>query len=225
MNEALSTASRHSSASTEHYTPQAIVDAATRTLGSIDLDPASCELANTIVQATSFFSEKDNGFRKAWLSRGGALSNVFLNPPGGKSDNQERRVLPKCEQTGACGLPIPHKHEGTESGQKKWWFKLAQEFEIGNVESAIFIGFSIEILQTTQVKTPAGLSIPLDYPLCFPARRLQFLHEDHEAFSGQSYLKVGSGPPHANVIVCVTRSLDVKYRFVEAFEAIGRCKL
>lgn len=44
-------------------------------MGSIDLDPASCDFANTLVKASSFFTKEQNGLEQEWLG------NVFLNPP------------------------------------------------------------------------------------------------------------------------------------------------
>ena len=208
MSESLSTAARHSSESNEHYTPDFIVDAARKTLGCIDLDPASCEEANRVVRANSFFSHSDNGFRREWHGR------VFLNPPGGRSDNQERPVLNKCRETGECGLPVGHTHDGVESSQKKWWFKLAREWREGRVQSAIFVCFSVELLQSSQVNTPDGLRVPLDFPICFPKNRVPYVKPGGE---------VGKQPPHASCIVFLPGG-DIDTRaFWSAFENIGRC--
>ena len=46
------------SGSVEYYTPAYIVEAAREAMGSIGLDPASCEKANQIVQAAVYY---DNG--------------------------------------------------------------------------------------------------------------------------------------------------------------------
>jgi ParB family chromosome partitioning protein len=59
----------------EWYTPERYIEAALEVMGSIDLDPASCELANRTVKAIEIFTEQDNGLTKAW---GG---NVWMNPP------------------------------------------------------------------------------------------------------------------------------------------------
>jgi hypothetical protein len=44
-------------------------------MGSIDLDPASSELANVTIQAHQFFTIEDNGLIKKWNG------NIWLNPP------------------------------------------------------------------------------------------------------------------------------------------------
>ncbi|MFB6214860.1 MAG: hypothetical protein ABEI54_03225, partial [Candidatus Bipolaricaulia bacterium] len=53
---------QHLSLTNEHFTPPKIVEAARETMGGIDLDPASCAIANEkLVQAEKFFTEDDNG--------------------------------------------------------------------------------------------------------------------------------------------------------------------
>lgn len=202
----LATAARHSSESNSHYTPASVIARARFVLERIDLDPASCEEANRTVRAARIFTESDDGFTKPWSGR------VFCNPPGGWSDDRQRRVLIKCRETGACGLPIGHTHEGVESSQKKWWFKLAREYAEGRVEAAVFVCFSVELLQTTQVETPYELPIPLDFPICFPARRVAYVKPGGE---------VGASPPHASAIVLIGKGEYVD-RFERAFTDLGR---
>lgn len=65
------------SGNNEWYTPEKYIDLARQVLGVIDLDPASCELANETVKAERFYSEQDNGLTKEWTGR------VWMNPPYG----------------------------------------------------------------------------------------------------------------------------------------------
>lgn len=59
----------------EAYTPEALIAPARQVLGHIDLDPASCELANSVVQARQYFTEEENALEQDWWGK------IWLNPP------------------------------------------------------------------------------------------------------------------------------------------------
>jgi phage N-6-adenine-methyltransferase len=59
----------------EWFTPKEYIDAARKLMGSIDLDPASCEEAQTIIQAGKYYTKEDNGLIQPWFG------NVWINPP------------------------------------------------------------------------------------------------------------------------------------------------
>jgi ParB family chromosome partitioning protein len=59
----------------EWDTPPHIIEAARKSMGSIDCDPASSERANKIVKAKEFFIAEDDGLSKKWHE------NVWLSPP------------------------------------------------------------------------------------------------------------------------------------------------
>lgn len=65
----------HNSGENEWYTPSEYLEAAREVLGTIDLDPASSDVANERVKATSYFTKEDNGLAHEWHG------NVWLNPP------------------------------------------------------------------------------------------------------------------------------------------------
>jgi ParB family chromosome partitioning protein len=107
---------------------------------------------------------------------------VFLNPPGGKS--------------------------GKSSNTKLFWDKLSMGYENNEIEEAVFMGFSVEALQTTQ-----GCKYPImRYPFCVPSKRVQFVNLLGEA----KY-----APSHSNVIVYLGRNPE---RFEEVFKEIGAIK-
>ncbi len=176
---------QHSSATQEHYTPHAVIEAAHRTLGGIDLDPASCGIANKVVKAAAYYTKADDGLLQKWQGR------VLVNPPGGKTAGKSNAVI--------------------------WWNKLATEWELGHVQQAIFIGFSIEILQTSQ----RGVNMtPLDFPFCIPSARLDFLNSELQPQGSPTHsnvivylphMRIGGGDPQAGIS-----------RFRAAFQGIGR---
>jgi len=65
----------HNSGENEWYTPPEYIEAARRTMGSIDTDPASSEAANRTVKAKRYFTIESNGLVEEWPG------NVWLNPP------------------------------------------------------------------------------------------------------------------------------------------------
>lgn len=63
------------SGNNEWYTPKEIIEAARETMESIDVDPASNEIAQKIVKAETYYTAETNGLDKTWNG------NVWLNPP------------------------------------------------------------------------------------------------------------------------------------------------
>jgi phage N-6-adenine-methyltransferase len=61
--------------SDEYYTPLEVLDDARAVLGVIDLDPATCEIAQRRVQARTFYTKAEDGLAREWNGR------TWLNPP------------------------------------------------------------------------------------------------------------------------------------------------
>lgn len=241
------TNARHLSLSIDHYTPREIVEAARTTMGAIDLDPASCALANReVVKASSWFgpgSKVSNGYATTWEGR------VFLNPPGGKMAPDGVPLVSVPDPLRPDKKTLVRVDDGKPdtqvSSQKAWWFKLATEWLQGRVKQAVFVGFSLEILQTTQSGGPevrgrdhAGnpvLPIPLDFPCCYPKSRIAYLKErerspdENEDRKLGSLLVKGGSPPHASVIVWLhpmrlrRAETPEMARFIRAFSPLGKC--
>jgi len=157
---------QHQSKSQEHYTPDFILSATRSLLGGIDLDPASSEIANQRVKAHTYYTKEDNSLHLPWCGK------VFLNPPGGKL-------------------------KGTRSLTKAFWQKLVTEYLldehlIGHVTEAIFLAFSIELLQTSQNGADNPKYWATSYPICIPKQRISFIDADGNA---------QTSPPHASAII------------------------
>jgi site-specific DNA-cytosine methylase len=177
---------KHSSKSVEYGTPKEIVKAAREAMGSIDLDPATSERFNALyIRAPKIFTKKTDGLNKKW--RG----NVILNPPGGKVD--------------ADGKPIDSRGFGFSSSHF-WFDKLIDQVKKGNVKKAIFVAFSMEVLQVAQQNNNfEGMHI------CIPSKRVAFLSKKGKPMKG---------PTHANAIVGIGIDGHV---FNQAFKHIGFC--
>jgi hypothetical protein len=67
-----------SSATSEHYTPKEIIEAAVDCMGAIDLDPCSNSHEDPVVPAAQHFTVEDDGLSRAWHGR------VYMNPPYGR---------------------------------------------------------------------------------------------------------------------------------------------
>lgn len=87
-----------SSASNEWYTPSIYIEAAREVMGSIDLDPASCAIANETVKATRYYSKAEDGLSLVWHK------NIWCNPPYGTANGKSnqgvwiRRAIADYEQ-------------------------------------------------------------------------------------------------------------------------------
>jgi len=99
--------------SNEWYTPSRYIEAARRVMGSIDLDPASCEMANKVVKAEKFYNIKDNGLLQSWHG------NIWLNPPYSQAIRARGGLFTSTVQN--------------------FTTKLLCEFSIGNIKQAILL--------------------------------------------------------------------------------------
>lgn len=141
---------QHSTKSNEHYTPAHIVGLARSVMGSFDLDPASCPVANETVRASLIFTKENDGLSRIieWSGK------VFLNPPGGRSTIEIKRRY------------------GTGSFSCAWWFALIDAYRNYGVTEFVFIGFTLELLRNAQAI--AGAPHPFDFSVCVPRERLRF---------------------------------------------------
>jgi hypothetical protein len=199
---------QHQSISNERYTPRKIVEAERELMGGIDFDPFSCSRANELIQARAFCSLENglNGFKCAW-SLEGKPTNTHCNPPGGKLDRKTLEPVGKGPGLSSAAVA---------------WAKLMHEWQTGNVAQAVFIGFNLEILRTSQEWIEKGIPGCSSFPLCFPDERLRFWNDDTAEDEGS--------PTCANVIVYVPAQFEGSSpangeRFERLFSAFGQVKL
>jgi hypothetical protein len=193
---------QHSSKTNEHYTPREYIEAARELMGSIDLDPASCAEANETVKAAKWYGKREDGLSMNWAG------NIWLNPPGGKLKFSMNHVTGKMEWK-----EVP-KGPGTSSAFV-WYAHLATKWERGEIRSAVFLAFTLEMLRLGQGATIA----PQAFPRCYPKDRIKFIEKGGN---------VGGSPGHANVLIYMPPrnldSLDSGSRFASIFRKFGLCE-
>ena len=109
----------NNSGDNEWYTPKEYIDAVKSVMGSIDVDPASSQIANTIVQAATYYTVADDGRNKDWTG------NVFMNPPYAHPliDEFTNKLISEI-QSGNTKQAIVLVNNATET---KWFQSLANK--------------------------------------------------------------------------------------------------
>lgn len=64
----------------EWYTPVEYIEAARDVMGTIDIDPATSEFAQSRIKATIFYTVETDGLKIPWIG------NIWLNPPYAQPD-------------------------------------------------------------------------------------------------------------------------------------------
>ena len=72
----------------EWYTPAHYIESARKVMGSIDLDPASCEMAQTVVKAKRYYSRAEDGLSQSWNAE-----NIWLNCPYSQPQPWIRKLI------------------------------------------------------------------------------------------------------------------------------------
>jgi hypothetical protein len=181
----------HSMGTAEWFSPAPYVEASRTLMGGIDLDPASCAEANELIRATRYIDAEEDGLVAPWINaQSPAPCTAFLNPPGGR------------------GLV------------RAFWDRLVEHWLAGKVEQAIWVGYSLEQLQTLQ----SASITPLDFPLCYPRKRIAFdaprVVRDGIVVKGEK-----RSPTHANYLAYLPpRHPAAVTLFLEGFSQFGRVK-
>ena len=161
------------------FTPHEVLERVRSAMGSIGLDPCGSLQSNELVEARCYITQ--DSIDQDWEVH----TNAFCNPPSGK-------------YTGT------HPDYKGLSNPQAFFKKLNRVFDDRQIDQYIFLGYSIEQLQTLQTKT----EIPKDCLICIPAKRIRFVDQ-----SGNR-----NSPTHGNCIIY--RGL-YQSKFVDAFEDLG----
>jgi len=170
---------QHSSRTDNWGTPDNVIALVHRVIGYPDLDPASSAVHNERVKASRYITAEQNALTLPWADE---PISVFCNPPGGKIAGK--------------------------SCTKLFWNKLMTIRGKGLLKEAIFMCFSAEALQTTQLDCSHSVT---EFVVCIPRRRIPFISEFGEK----------NQPTHANAIVYVPGSVDQSAKFVSIFNELG----
>lgn len=117
---------------------------------------------------------------------------------------------------------------------KEFWRKLCREW-VSRVDQAIWIGYSLEQLQTLQHSN--ARHHPLDFPLCITKQRIAFVENEAKRLARLAKIDVenlvraakgeklkrrserADSPSHANYVTYLGPNYD---RFAEVFEPFGQ---
>jgi hypothetical protein len=182
------------------HTPVAIVDLARRVLGRFDLDPMSSAEANAVIQATEFYDEDQDG-----LYEHTAEGRVFRCWNG--------RIF--LNPAGGAA--------------REAWKVLLTNYRLGNTREAIWVGYSLEQLQSLQGQSYEQLegdTHPLCFPTCVPRKRLAFVESEARRLSrmalersrGRRPAERAASPTHGNYITYLGPNVEL---FRDVFSAIG----
>jgi hypothetical protein len=190
-----------SSGNVEYYTSEELLVLVREVLGTIDLDPASCSLANEVVKAKNIFTKENDGLSHSWFGK------VFMNHPFHKGEKPCKKNCKKkiCQPSNDPKKPTRgHCIDYEIPGNAIWTNKLADEYYKGNIEEAICITFS-------------SMSEDWMWPLlqevqCFPRGRVHYRKPDgtvdRQATKGSVLTYFGKNPE----------------KFEAVFSAIGKVK-
>lgn len=113
--------------------------------------------------------------------------SVYLNPPGGIINRRSSMFI--------------------------WYNKLVSEYQAGRVNQAIFLGFNLEILKTSQSEdSKAWIG---SFPICFPKQRISFWDKN---------FKPQKSPSHPNLLAYLPKDNESIEKFVNIFSKFGAIK-
>lgn len=106
------------------------------------------------------------------------------------------------------------------------WKYLVEEFATGRTSQAVWIGYSLEQLQTLQ-QSRAHVT-PLNYPICITSKRIAFVENEAKKAARIAKLiaqgkdpRKSSGPSHSNYVTYLGPRID---EFERVFKQCGQVK-
>jgi hypothetical protein len=126
--------------------------------GQIDLDPASSDSANTLINAYRYFTHEHNGLAQEWRA-----SSVYLYPP--------RDFLLSSEQP-PDPLLFKRRRRFQKSAQRVWLEEILRRYRKAEFEEAVIFLTSSEVaLLVTQ-------KLKIDLPMCILKEHPQLLLDE-----------------------------------------------
>lgn len=165
--------------------------------GEIDLDPYSSDIANTVVGALRYYTEKDDGHAQPWDA-----DRVFVNHPGGHTVRAWNKL---CEEY--------------RSGRAKWLIWIGFSVEQLNLLANPVLKDGMPV--PAKARWADARYYPLDFSVLFTRNRIDFLKEAYWCTSCDTLpsdktglcecgayapppaptLKKGGRPSHGNYVV------------------------
>jgi phage N-6-adenine-methyltransferase len=109
--------------SDEWYTPAEYIDAAKAVMGAIDLDPASSEMAQTVVRAGAYLTRFDDGLAQVrWIHQ-----RIWLNPPYSNPGPWIEKLVREHHGGPFCTEAVVLVNNATETS---WFQMLLEEFPV-----------------------------------------------------------------------------------------------
>ncbi|MEO1209892.1 MAG: hypothetical protein AAFX78_10150 [Cyanobacteria bacterium J06638_20] len=198
-------------------TPLPIIRAVKATLGGIELDCASDAVINASVGAERYFSIENNGFVQSW-----ATKTAFLNAPGTTVTGglaEQRIEWVKHQQDKGYVKPAELK----VIKASEWYWRLYEYWRSGLIDHAIALVY--------RGGSVGSLGEILSQPTCATAA-----NASSEVVNGSGRIsyelitEAGDRLPQttntqSSLFFLLTRSDEVRGRFVENFEQFGVVKL
>lgn len=187
----------HSSKTDDHGSPPEFIELARRTMGRIDVDPASSEKWNRNVRATRIITADERFQRTPWFPGAPAPLKLRTNPA---------RPHRNSASVGTFFGNPPGSKRGDLVAE--FWWACAEYFRLGWASSGVYVGFNLE--QLGRLQRVGASSHPLQHITLVPEKRRDYL-------DGKT-LRLQEDATHSSFVTLLTRSA----REIETFVCLGR---